>query len=75
MRSRGVLFNRPVDALDREDDDDDADELIVIESDEEAVREGLSQSVVGPSQSVSITASMASSSTRTTQAKRPWVWS
>ena len=69
---RRPLRNRPVHALDR---DDEEEELVVIESDEESVRVGLSQPVVGPSQSVSNTASMASSSTRTTQTKRSWVWS
>ena len=67
---RRPLRNRPVHALDR--DDEEAEE-VVIESDEEAEREGLSQSVVGPSQSVSITASTAS--TRATQSERSWVWS
>ena len=61
---------RPVHALDR---DSDGDEVVVIESDEEDGRECPSQSVVGPSQSVSTTASMAS--TQATQAKRSFVWS
>ena len=47
---RRPLRNRTVHALDR---DDEEEELVVIESDEESVRVGLSQPVVGPSQSVS----------------------
>ena len=71
VEPRHPLRNRPVHPLDRDDNDDE--EVIVVESDEEALGDGLIQSVVGPSQSVSITASTAS--TRAPQAKRSWVWS